>query len=31
LLGYLLMAVPSRTSRRRGNEEIFIESGEDAQ
>jgi GT2 family glycosyltransferase len=31
LLGYLLMAVPSRTSRRRGNEEIFIESGEDSQ
>ena len=31
LLGYLLMAVPSRTSRRRGSEEIFIESGEDAQ
>jgi GT2 family glycosyltransferase len=31
LLGYMLMAVPSRTSRRRGNEEIFIESGEDSQ
>jgi hypothetical protein len=31
LLGYVLMAVPSRTSRRRGNEEIFIESGEDSQ
>lgn len=31
LLGYLLMAVPSRSSRRRGSEEIFIESGEDSQ
>ncbi len=31
LLGFLLMAIPSRTSRRRGSEEIFIESGEDAQ
>ena len=31
LLGYVLMAIPSRTSRRRGNEEIFIESGEDSQ
>jgi hypothetical protein len=31
LLGYMLMAIPSRTSRRRGNEEIFIESGEDSQ
>lgn len=31
LLGYLLMALPSRTSRRRGTEEIFIESGEDSQ
>ncbi len=31
LLGYLLLAIPSRTSRRRGSEEIFIESGEDAQ
>lgn len=31
LLGYLLMALPSRTSRRRGSEEIFIESGEDSQ
>ena len=31
LLGYLLMALPSRSSRRRGSEEIFIESGEDSQ
>lgn len=31
LLGYLLMAVPSRSSRRRGSEEIFLESGEDSQ
>jgi hypothetical protein len=31
LLGYLLMALPSRSSRRRGNEEIFIESGDDSQ
>ena len=31
LLGFALMALPSRTSRRRGSQEIFIESGEDAQ
>ena len=31
LIGFLLMAIPSRTSRRRGSEEIFMESGEDAQ
>ena len=31
LLGYGLMAIPSRSVRRRGAEEIFIESGEDAQ
>lgn len=31
LLGYGLMAIPSRSARRRGTEEIFIESGEDAQ
>jgi GT2 family glycosyltransferase len=31
LLSYLLMALPSRSSRRRGNEEIFIESGEESQ
>ena len=31
LLGYGLMAIPSRSARRRGAEEIFIESGEDAQ
>jgi GT2 family glycosyltransferase len=31
LLGFVLMAVPSRTNRRRGSEEIFIESGEDNQ
>lgn len=31
LLGYGLMAIPSRRTRRRGTEEIFIESGEDAQ
>lgn len=31
LIGFLLMAIPSRTNRRRGSEEIFIESAEDAQ
>ena len=31
LLGFGLMAIPSRSARRRGSEEIFIESGEDAQ
>lgn len=31
LSGFALMALPSRTTRRRGSEEIFIESGEDAQ
>jgi hypothetical protein len=31
LIGFLLMAIPSRANRRRGSEEIFIESGEDAQ
>jgi hypothetical protein len=31
LLGFILMAIPSRATRRRGSEEIFIESGEDAQ
>ena len=31
LIGFMLMAIPSRTNRRRGSEEIFIESGEDAQ
>lgn len=30
LLGFVLMALPSRTSRRRGSEEIFLESGDDA-
>jgi GT2 family glycosyltransferase len=31
LVGFALMALPSRAPRRRGVEEIFIESGEDAQ
>jgi hypothetical protein len=31
LVGFALMALPSRSPRRRGAEEIFIESGEDAQ
>jgi len=31
LVGFALMALPSRSPRRRGTEEIFIESGEDAQ
>jgi GT2 family glycosyltransferase len=31
ILSFVLMAIPSRTTRRRGSEEIFIESGEDAQ
>jgi GT2 family glycosyltransferase len=31
LIGFGLMAIPSRTSRRRGAEEIFMEAGEDAQ
>ena len=31
LLGFALMAIPSRRSRRRASQEIFIESGEDAQ
>jgi hypothetical protein len=31
LLGFMLMALPARNSRRRGSEEIFIESGEDTQ
>ncbi|MFM6939891.1 MAG: glycosyltransferase family 2 protein [Rhodoluna sp.] len=31
LVGFVLMAVPSRSTRRRTTEEIFIESGEDAQ
>jgi hypothetical protein len=31
LIGFALMALPSRTTRRRGSEEIFIEAGEDAQ
>jgi hypothetical protein len=31
LLGFALMALPSRTARRRGSEEIFIETGEEAQ
>jgi hypothetical protein len=31
LVGFALMALPSRSPRRRGSEEIFIESGEDAQ
>jgi hypothetical protein len=31
LLGFVLMAVPSRTARRRASEEIFIESGEEVQ
>jgi GT2 family glycosyltransferase len=31
LIGFALMALPSRAPRRRGSEEIFIESGEDNQ
>lgn len=31
LVGFALMALPSRSTRRRTSEEIFIESGEDAQ
>jgi GT2 family glycosyltransferase len=31
LLGFMLMALPARNARRRGSEEIFIESGEDNQ
>jgi GT2 family glycosyltransferase len=31
LAGFALMALPSRAPRRRGSEEIFIESGDDAQ
>jgi GT2 family glycosyltransferase len=31
LVGFALMALPSRAPRKRGSEEIFIESGEDAQ
>jgi hypothetical protein len=31
LVGFALMSLPSRSPRRRGVEEIFIESGEDAQ
>jgi hypothetical protein len=31
LLGFMLMSLPARNARRRGSEEIFIESGEDNQ
>jgi hypothetical protein len=31
LVGFALMALPSRSPRRRASDEIFIESGEDAQ